>query len=62
MFNDRGGAPVTPAVQRLWANTRSAEASQAAAKAAAAQGQLNPLDLFVDHPRSSQALFDSKKA
>ncbi len=62
MFNDRAGAPVTPAVQRLWATTRSAEASQAAAKAAAAQGQLNPLDLFVDHPRNSQSLFGSKKA
>ena len=62
MFSDRAGAPVTPAVQRLWATTRSAEASQAAAKAAAAQGQLNPLDLFVDHPRDPRALFGTKKA
>ena len=62
MFSDRGGAPVTPAVQRLWATTKTAEASQAATKAAAAQGQLNSLDLFVDHPRDPRALFGTKKA
>jgi hypothetical protein len=62
MFSDRAGEPVTPAVQRLWATTKSAEASQATAKAAAAQGQLNSLDLFVDHPRDPRALFGSKKA
>ncbi len=62
MFSDRAGAPVTPAVQRLWASTKSAEASQAEAKAAAAQGQLNPLDLFVDHRRDPQTLFGTKKA
>ncbi len=62
MFSDRGGEPVTPAVRRLWSTTKSAEASQAAAKAAAAQGQLNSLDLFVDHPRDPRLLFGNKKA
>ena len=62
IFSDRGGEPVTPAVQRLWATSKSAEASQAAAKAAAAQGQLNSLDLFVDHPRDPRSLFGNKKA
>ncbi len=62
MFSDRGGAPVAPAVHRLWATTKTAEASQAAAKAAAAQGQINSLDLFVDHPRDPRALFGTKKA
>ncbi len=62
MFSDRGGAPVTPAVQRLWATTKAAQSSEAAVKAAAAQGQLNPLDLFVDHPRDPKALFGNGKA
>jgi hypothetical protein len=66
MFSDRAGAPVTPAVERLWATTKSASAgqvaTQAATKVAAAPGQLNPLDLFVEHPRDSRALFGTRKA
>jgi len=62
MFSDRAGAPVTPAVQRLWAATNAAQVSEATAKAAATQGQLNPLDLFVDHPRDPGPLFRGDKA
>ncbi len=62
IFSDRGGAPVTATVQRLWATTGTPHASQAAARTAAAHGQLNPLDLFVDHPRNSRGLFGSGKA
>jgi hypothetical protein len=36
--------------------------SQATAKTAAAHGQLNSLDLFVDHPRNSRGLFGNGKA
>ena len=62
IFSDRGGAPVTPTVQRLWATKGSANVSQATAKTAAAHGQLNSLDLFVDHPRNSRGLFGNGKA
>jgi hypothetical protein len=62
IFSDRGGAPVTPTVQRLWATSESANVSQVAAKTAVAHGQLNPLDLFVDHPRNSRGLFGNGKA
>ncbi len=70
MFSDRAGAPVTPAVHRLWANTRVANAGQVPAnpvtvtpaRTVAAPGQLNPLDLFVDHPRDPRALFGTRKA
>ena len=62
IFSDRGGAPVTPTVQRLWATTGPAKVSQAVAKTAAAHGQLNSLDLFVDHPRNSRGLFGNGKA
>ncbi|MEJ2624409.1 MAG: transglycosylase SLT domain-containing protein [Pseudolabrys sp.] len=62
IFSDRGGAPVTPTVQRLWATTGPANVSQATAKTAAAHGQLNSLDLFVDHPRNSRGLFGNGKA
>jgi hypothetical protein len=62
IFSDRGGAPVTPTVQRLWATTGTGNVSQATAKTAAAHGQLNPLDLFVDHPRNSRGLFGNGKA
>ncbi|HZD90819.1 MAG TPA: transglycosylase SLT domain-containing protein [Pseudolabrys sp.] len=62
MFSDRGPEPVTPAVQRLWATTRSAQISEQQAQAAAASGQLNTLDLFVDHPRDPRALFGNEKA
>ena len=62
MFSDRTGGPVTSAVRRLWSTTQTAEAGEAAARAAAAQGQVTPLDLFVDHPRNSRALFGNGKA
>lgn len=62
MFSDRAGAPVTPAVQRLWATGKPTQISQATAKTAAAEGRLNPLDLFVDHPRNARGLFGSNKA
>ncbi len=70
MFSDRAGAPVTPAVQHLWSSTKVADAGQATAptaartttKTAAAPGQINSLDLFVDHPRDPRALFGTRKA
>ncbi len=62
IFSDRGGAPVAPTVQRLWATSEPANVSQAAAKTAVAQGQLNPLDLFVDHPRDPRGIFGNGKA
>lgn len=62
MFSDRAGAPVTPVVQKLWATTKTADASQTMATPAAAPGQINPLDLFVDHRRDPRALFGTKKA
>jgi muramidase (phage lysozyme) len=66
MFSDRGGAPVTPAVQHLWSDTKVADARQPAAQVpaerTAAPGQINPLDLFLDHPRDPRALFGTRKA
>jgi len=62
MFSDRRGAPVTLVVERLWAAGQAAYVSENEAKAAAARGQLNSLNLFVDHPRDPRALFSNSKS